>query len=77
MSVIDTSRIVIDDSKVMFQVVESLTDNSRGITYASNMLQYRPLVRLIVQSMIDKEKCFVKLTPGVNIKKTFFPTLKF
>jgi hypothetical protein len=40
-------------------------------------LQYRPLVRLVAQSMIDKEKCFVKLTPGVHMKKLFFPALKF
>ncbi len=77
MSVNDAPRIVIDDSKVMLQVVGSLTDNSRGIIYASNVLHYRPLVKLIVRSMINKEKCFVKQTPGVHMKKLFFPALKF
>jgi hypothetical protein len=33
MSVNDASRIVIDDSRVMLQIVASLTDNSRGIIY--------------------------------------------
>jgi hypothetical protein len=72
MSVIDTSRNLIDDSKVMLQVVDSLTDNSRGIIYASNVLHYRPLIKLIVRSMTDKEKCFVKLTPGGHMKKKLF-----
>jgi hypothetical protein len=38
MSVNDASRIVIDDSRVMLQIVASLTDNSRGIIYDHNML---------------------------------------
>ncbi len=37
MSVNDTSRIVIDDSRVTLQIVASLTDNSAGILYNSNM----------------------------------------
>ncbi len=37
MSVNDACRIVIDDSKVMLQIVASLTDDSRGIIYDSNM----------------------------------------
>ncbi len=31
MSENDASRIVIDDSRVMLQIVASLTDNSRGV----------------------------------------------
>ncbi len=37
MSVNDASRIVINDSKVMLQIVASLTDDSRGIVYDHNM----------------------------------------
>ncbi len=33
MSENDASSIVIDNSKVMLQIVASLTDNSRGIIY--------------------------------------------
>jgi hypothetical protein len=36
MSVNDTSRIVIDDSRVSLQIVASLTDDSRGIIYDCN-----------------------------------------
>jgi hypothetical protein len=37
MSVNDTSRIIIDDSRVMLQIVASLTDDSRGVIYNHNM----------------------------------------
>ncbi len=37
MSVNDASRIVIDNSRMMLQVVVSLADNSRGIIYDINM----------------------------------------
>jgi hypothetical protein len=37
MSVNDASRIIIDDSRVMPQIVASLTDDSRGIIYDSNI----------------------------------------
>jgi hypothetical protein len=37
MSVNDASRIVIDDSIVMLQIVASLTDSSKGIVYYRNM----------------------------------------
>ncbi len=37
MSENDASKIIIDDSKVMLQIVTSLTDNSRGIIYDHNM----------------------------------------
>jgi hypothetical protein len=33
MSVNDVSRIIIDDSKVMLQIVAPFTDNSRGVIY--------------------------------------------
>jgi hypothetical protein len=36
MSVIDASRIIIDDFIVTLQIVASLTDNSRGIIYNCN-----------------------------------------
>ncbi len=38
MSVNDSSRFVIDDSRVMLQIVASLTDDSEGIIYGWNML---------------------------------------
>ncbi len=37
MSVNDASRIVIDNSRVMLQILASLTDNSRGIIYNRNL----------------------------------------
>ncbi len=37
MSVNDTTMIVIDDSRVMLQIVASLTKDSRGIIYDQNM----------------------------------------
>ncbi len=36
MSVNDASRIIIDESRVMIQIVASLTDSSRGIIYDCN-----------------------------------------
>ncbi len=38
MSVNDTSRIMIENSSVMLQIVASLTDDSRGVIYNRNML---------------------------------------
>ncbi len=37
MSANDASMIVIDDSRVTFHIVASLTDNSRGVIYNCNM----------------------------------------
>ncbi len=37
MSVNDNFRIVIDDSRVILQIVTSLTDDSRDIIYDRNM----------------------------------------
>jgi hypothetical protein len=34
----DTSRIVIDDSRVMLRIVASLTGDSRGVIYDHNMI---------------------------------------
>ncbi len=34
----DASGIVIDDSRVMLQIVVSLADDSRGIIYNKNMV---------------------------------------
>ncbi len=39
MSVNDSSRIVIDNSEVMLQIVASLPDDSRGIIYDHNMFK--------------------------------------
>ena len=37
MSLNDATRIIIDDSRVVLQIVASLTDNSTGIIYNCNM----------------------------------------
>ncbi len=37
MSVKDASKIVIDDSRVMLQIVMSLTNGSMGVIYDCNM----------------------------------------
>jgi hypothetical protein len=37
MAVNDDSRFVIDDSRVMLQIVASITDDSGGIIYDQNM----------------------------------------
>ncbi len=37
MSVNDASRIVIDDSRVMLQIVASITEDSRCVIYDCNM----------------------------------------
>ncbi len=37
MSVNDTSRIIIDNSRVVVQIVASLTDDSRRVIYDRNM----------------------------------------
>ncbi len=37
MSVNDASRTVLDNSRVMLQIVASLADNSRGVMYNHNM----------------------------------------
>ncbi len=37
MSENDASRILMDNSRVMFQIVASLTDDSRGVIYNVNM----------------------------------------
>ncbi len=37
MSANDASRIIIEGSRVMHQIVASLTDDSRGIIYNCNM----------------------------------------
>ncbi len=37
MSVNDTTMIIIDDSRVMLQIVAPLTEDSRGVIYDQNM----------------------------------------
>jgi hypothetical protein len=37
MSVNDASRIVIDESRLMLQIVASLTDDSKGVIYNYSM----------------------------------------
>jgi hypothetical protein len=47
MSVNDTSRIVIDDSRVMLRIVASQTDDSRGIIYSICMFIVQAWTNLI------------------------------
>ncbi len=44
MSVNDASRIITDDSRVMLQIVASLTDDSRGIIYDHSMFMAQATV---------------------------------
>jgi hypothetical protein len=44
MSVNDTERSMIDESRVTLQIVASLTDDSRGVIYNCNIFLYRPLL---------------------------------
>ncbi len=37
MRVYDPSRIILDDSRVMLQILASVTDNSRGVIYNRNV----------------------------------------
>jgi hypothetical protein len=37
MSVNDASKIVIDDHRLLLQIVASITDNSRGVIYDRNV----------------------------------------
>jgi hypothetical protein len=39
MNVNDVSRIIIDNSSAMLQIVASLTDDSRGLIYNYNMFK--------------------------------------
>ncbi len=38
MSAYDTSKLTIDDSGVILQIVASLTDDSRGVNYNHSMI---------------------------------------
>ncbi len=40
----DASRIVIDESRAMLQIVASLTDDSRGVIYEHNMFILQAIV---------------------------------
>ncbi len=61
MSVNDTSRIIIDDSRVMLQIVASLTYDSRGIIYNHNLF-------IVQSSGVNVIKLFSSLSalPGTN-----------
>jgi hypothetical protein len=44
----DASGIVSDDSRVMLQIVVSLTDDSRGIIYKQNMVIVQDIKLLLL-----------------------------
>jgi hypothetical protein len=50
MSVNDASKIELDDSRVVLQIVALLTDNSRGIIYECNVF--------IIQATVVKKRNF-------------------
>jgi hypothetical protein len=58
MSLNDASRIVIDDYRVMLQIVASLTHNSKGVNYGHKMfivqgtIQMSQLMYDIISSMV-------------------------
>jgi hypothetical protein len=45
-SVNETTRIIIDDSIVMLQIIASHTEDSRGVIYNRNMFIVQPTVKL-------------------------------
>ncbi len=54
----DTSRIIIDDSRVMLQIVASLTDNSKEC----NLFIVQSTAYLS-EASVTREKGFINLTP--------------
>ncbi len=58
MSVKDTSRVIIDDSRVILNMVASLTDNSKGVIYDSYMF--------IVHAISLLWKMLVTLIPSLS-----------
>ncbi len=56
MSVTDASRIVINDSRVILQIVASLTDNCRGVTYDRNLFIVQATAHLKKTFCIGNEK---------------------
>jgi len=61
MSVNDTSRIAIDNSTAMLQIVVSLTDDSRGIIYDRNMF--------IAQAQINPFPVWMSIDNLLNVRK--------
>ncbi len=57
MSVNDTSRIVIDDSRVMIQFVTSITDDSKGINYNCNMFIVQATGVKVVKQLLHGRCC--------------------
>ena len=54
MSINDTSRIVIDDPRVVIQIVASLIDDSRGVIYDCNMFIVQAPWSLFLQGSLTK-----------------------
>ncbi len=69
MSVNDVFRITIDNSRVMLQIVVSLTDDSRGIIYDCNLF--------IVQASGSKYKTRVELAKSTNTLSYSTVVLKY
>jgi hypothetical protein len=67
MSENDASRIIIDDSRVMLQIVESLIDDSRGVIYNCNMF----IVKVTAAAGSAEEKSLGIILVYFFVKKTF------
>jgi hypothetical protein len=63
MSANDTCRIIIDDSRLMLQIVASLTDDSRGVIYNHNMFIVQATAYLSVTILI---KTLMLITCAIN-----------
>ena len=71
MSVNDNSRIVIDSSRVMLQIVASLTDDSRGVNYNRNVFIYTIMV-LHCLSIYTSEKHYLLSTQTFSACASLF-----
>ncbi len=77
MSVNDASRIISDDSRVMLQIVVSLTDDSRVNIYNCNMFIAQANDILLTAQFIGVIYSIVTLTSGANVIKLLYVIFEF
>jgi hypothetical protein len=75
MSVDAASRIIIDDSTVMLQIVASLNGNSRGIIYSQNMFGVQATTYFSCSSVMQKKFCSIDCR-GQSYKTFCFVTVE-
>ncbi len=56
MSVNDASRIIMENSTVMLQIVVSFTDDSRGVIYNCNVFIVQA-IEWLGQSVLGRSRC--------------------